>query len=61
MVCDSLALRRDHERSMPVLLELKDDRQLTRLVEQVDGYSKLVDEHAGLFGELYGALLGEPV
>lgn len=44
-----------------VLLELKDARMLTRLVEQVDGYAKLVDEHAELFAELFGALLGEPV
>lgn len=61
IVCDILALRRDEGRSTPVLLELKDDRMLTRLVEQVEGYSVLVDEHRGLFAELFGALLGEPV
>jgi len=58
-VCDILALRRDNGRSTPVLLELKDSRQLRRLVEQVNGYSQLMDEHAGLFAELYGALVGE--
>lgn len=60
-VCDLLALRRDGGRSTPVLLELKDDRMLTRLVEQVEGYSTLMNEHAELFMELYGALLGERV
>ena len=61
IVCDILALRRDGGRSTPVLLELKDARMLTRLVEQVEGYAALIDEHADLFGELFAALLGEPV
>jgi hypothetical protein len=61
IVCDILALRRDGGRSTPVLLELKDSRMLTRLVEQVEGYARLVDEHADLFVELFGALLGETV
>jgi hypothetical protein len=60
-VCDILALRRDGGRSTPMLLELKDARMLTRLVEQVEGYARLVEEHADLFAELFGALLGEPV
>lgn len=61
LVCDILALRRDGGRSMPVLLELKDSRMLTRLVEQVDGYAKLIDQHSDLFAELFAVLLGEPV
>jgi hypothetical protein len=61
MVCDILALRRDRGRNVPVLLELKDDRMLTRLVQQVTGYAALIDAHADLFAELYGALLGERV
>ncbi len=60
-VCDILALRRDGGQSTPVLLELKDARMLTRLIEQVEGYAKLIDEHADLFAELFGALLGERV
>jgi hypothetical protein len=60
-VCDVLALRRDNGRSIPVLLELKDARQLRRLVEQVNGYAHLIDEHATLFAELFAAILGEPV
>lgn len=61
IVCDLLALRRDGGRCTPVLLELKDDRMLTRLVQQVEGYAALVDEHAALFSALYSALLGEDV
>lgn len=61
MVCDILALRRDGARSTPVLLELKDNRMLTRLVAQVEGYAALIDEHADAFAELFGALLGETV
>lgn len=60
-VCDILALRRGGGRSTPVLIELKDSRQLTRLVEQVEGYAKLIDEHGDLFAELFGALLGEVI
>lgn len=53
IVCDVLALRVDGGRCTPVLLELKD--------EQVEGYASLIDEHADLFAELYGALLGRDV
>ena len=60
-LCDILAHRRDGGRSTPVLLELKDDRMLTRLVAQVEGYARLIDEHADLFAELFGALLGDSV
>jgi hypothetical protein len=61
IVCDVLALRRDGGRATPVLLELKEDRMLTRLVEQVVGYAALVDQHADLFADLFGALLGETI
>jgi hypothetical protein len=60
-VCDMLALRHDKGRLTPVLLELKYARQRKRLVEQVETYSRSLDDHAGLFAELYGALLGESV
>jgi hypothetical protein len=42
-------------------LELKDSRQLTRLVAQVEGYASLIDEHAELHAKLYSALLGRNV
>lgn len=61
IVCDLLALRRDGGRATPVLLELKDSRMLTRLVAQVNSYARLIDDHADLFAELFGALLGERI
>jgi hypothetical protein len=61
IVCDLLALRRDGNRSTPVLLELKSERQMSRLVEQVNGFSTIIEEHLALFGELFSAILGEPV
>lgn len=61
IVCDLLALRRDGGRSTPVVLEMKTTRLLKELVAQVEDYSALVDEHADLFAELFGALLGGPV
>lgn len=61
IVCDILALRRDGNRVTPAVVELKDDRLLSRLIEQVEGYSLLVEEHSELFGRLFGALLGEEV
>lgn len=59
--CDLLAVRRDGARCVPVLIELKSRRAQKELVEQVTAYARLIDEHAGLFAELYSALLGEPV
>lgn len=57
-VCDILALRVDEGRSTPVVMELKSQRELTRLQHQVEAYAGLVDAHAALFAELFGALLG---
>ncbi len=61
IVCDILALRRDGGRSTPVLIELKNSRMLTRLVEQVESYSALLDEFSEEFEALYTAILGEPI
>jgi hypothetical protein len=62
IVCDLLALRRDEAgRQVPVVIELKSERALTRLLSQVEGYACLVDLHADLFAQLFAALLGEPV
>lgn len=62
IVCDLLALRRDGAgHQIPVVVELKSERALTRLLSQVEGYARLVDIHADLFAQLYAALLGEPV
>lgn len=61
IVCDILALRVDHGRCTPVLLELKTDRMLQRLVKQVDDFAALIDKHRDLFADLYAALLGHDV
>lgn len=62
IVCDLLALRRDEAgRQIPVVVELKSERALTRLLEQVEGYARLVDLHADLFAQLFAVLLGELV
>ena len=60
-VCDLLALRVDGGRSTPVSIELKSDRQMTRLVAQVTSYAACIDEDADLVAELYAALLGQRV
>lgn len=61
IVCDVLALRVDGGRSTPVLLELKDARNLTELMGQVQSFAPLIDKHADLFAELYSVLLGRKV
>ncbi|MEQ9319518.1 MAG: hypothetical protein RIF41_10190 [Polyangiaceae bacterium] len=58
IVCDILALRAYIDGIVPVIIELKTERQLTRLVEQVTTYATLVDEHTELFAELFAATLG---
>lgn len=61
IVCDLLALRTTDDRHTPVVIELKTERQLTRLREQVDGYAALVERHSDLFSELYSVILGTAV
>jgi hypothetical protein len=61
IVCDILACRVFVDRVVPVAIELKTERQLTRLVEQVTKYAALVDEHTDVFTELFSATLGAPV
>lgn len=61
IVCDILALRVDEDGEVPVAIELKTKRQLTRLIEQVTGYAALVDHHRALIAELFTATLGRPV
>ena len=61
-VCDLLAFRSaDGETGVPVVIELKTAREMTRLIEQVAGYASLVEEHAEDFERLYGAVLGREV
>jgi len=58
---DLLALRRDAGRCTPVLLQLKDNRHLNRLLPQVENFAPLIDQHAELFAELFGAVLEEDI
>lgn len=57
IVCDLLALHG----TRPAVIELKPRRELLRLVEQVTGYAKLVEEHLDLFEELCSVILGRHV
>ena len=52
-VCDLLALGG----TRPAIIELKPRREMRRLVEQVTGYAKLVEEHLDLFEALYSVIL----
>ena len=54
IVCDLLALHGNR----PVAIELKPSRAMTRLVEQVTGYARLVEAHLDTFAELFGVMLG---
>ena len=60
IVCDILALRAAEDGLVPVIIKLKTERQLKRLVEQVTDYAALVDRHADLFAELCAATFGAP-
>lgn len=57
IVCDLLALHGNR----PVAIELKPSRAMTRLVEQVTGYARLVEAHLDTFAELFGVMLGRSV
>jgi len=59
IVCDLLAVREIPGGHVPVVIELKSDRQMKRLIDQVTGYAALVDRHADLFARLFGVILHE--
>ncbi len=62
IVCDLLAARPfGPGRVRPVLIELKSERAMKRLVQQVTDYATLIDAHPKPFERLYGALLGNAV
>ena len=59
VVCDVLAYRGDLRTGIvPIIMELKPERAMTRLIEQATDYANLMDKHPRLFEELYSALLG---
>lgn len=59
-VCDLLALRTTAAGQVPVVIELKTEREMTRLIEQL-AFADLVDAHARAFERLCSALRGAEV
>ncbi len=59
VVCDMLALRTGPDGTCrAAIIELKAAREMTRLIEQVQGYSACVEVLSGHFEQLFGAVLG---
>src|SRR5690606_23690497 len=46
---------------VPVLMELKSGREMTRLVEQLTNYEAIVQHYLPYFERLFSALLGEKI
>lgn len=61
IVCDIIATRATEAGEVPVVIELKTERAMTRLLEQLERYAALVDEHVGLYERLASAQLGRVV
>lgn len=60
ILCDLLAVRPLDDRSFrPIVIELKSERQLKRLTEQVESYALLVEEQLAGFEALASALLAQ--
>lgn len=59
VVCDMLALRRGPDGTCrAAVIELKAAREMTRLIEQVQGYSICLEALSGHFAQLFTAVLG---
>jgi hypothetical protein len=59
VVCDMLALRRGPDGTCrSAVIELKAAREMTRLIEQVQGYSDCLEALSGHFAQLFTAVLG---
>lgn len=56
-ICDMLAV----QGSAPVVIELKSERQMKCLVEQLRVWADLIDAHRDRFARLFGAVLGRTV
>jgi hypothetical protein len=62
IVCDLLALRRvSAGEVVPVLIELKNSRAMSRLVKQASDYAAIIEKHSRSFARLYSAILSEDV
>lgn len=61
VVCDLLAINQRPDGIAPVLIELKSERHMTRLVEQLDSYTALLWHHRANFEQIFSALLGREI
>jgi len=61
IVCDLLAVRKGREGWIPVAIELKSARTMTRLVEQLCDFAVLVDRHLDLFARLASVRMGREI
>lgn len=59
-VLDLMAVRQDGNIGVPVVIELKSDRRLKRLTEQVSRAATLIDGNRSAFEQMIEAYWGEP-
>ncbi len=58
IVCDILALNRTSTGDIPVLMELKSERAMTRLIQQLNDYVAVINAYHAQYEALFSALLG---
>ncbi len=61
VVCDILAINRRKDGVAPVLMELKSERAMSRLVEQLNNYEAIMKTYQTNFEGLFSALMGEEI
>ncbi len=61
IVCDILAINRRKDGIAPVLMELKSERAMSRLVEQLNNYEAIMKTYQTNFEGLFSALMGEKI
>jgi hypothetical protein len=61
ILCDLLALRLDGDRCVPVQIELKSARDMTRLIQQLADYSAFINANREIYETLFSALLGRSI
>jgi PD-(D/E)XK nuclease superfamily len=61
IVCDMVAAVRRDGGWCPMLIELKSERAMKRLIEQLDGFSCLIERHRNAFCRLANTVLRMPI
>jgi hypothetical protein len=61
LVCDILAAAHKDDSWHPMLIELKSERAMKRLIEQLNGFSGLIEQHREVFANLASTVLGIPI